>query len=149
MGSENFWRTLFDPRGRRSRAGFWAYVGISMLGYLACLFLASILGEIVPALFMVVFGIALLAMLTGSVINAIRRLHDLGHTGWWMALFIPLQLVLVLAAHGEGEGSGYVFSGLQGLLNLGLLIWLGCIPGQPDANRYGPSPLAEPEAAAA
>jgi uncharacterized membrane protein YhaH (DUF805 family) len=145
MRSNDFWRTLFDPRGRRSRAGFWAYAGLSIVAFLVCSFVGDILGLMLPSLSMVVFLLTLLAMFVGSLINAIRRLHDLGHSGWWMALFAPVQLLLALAAFGGSDSGGSPINGLQALIGLALLIWLGGFAGQPDANRFGEPPLTRSE----
>jgi len=149
MASNEFWRTLFDPRGRRSRAGFWAYVGVSVVGYIVFILVGGILGLIVPSLSVVMFGLTLLVMFVGSLINAIRRLHDLGHSGWWMALVVPVQILLALASFGESHTGGSAVAGLQALIGLALLVWLGCIAGQAGPNRFGESPLRQPEPAAA
>ena len=147
--NSNFWRTLFDPRGRRSRGGFWAYIGVSLLGYMVCVMLAGMLAMIQPNLFWVVFAPTLLAISVGSVINAIRRLHDLGHSGWWLALIILVAAVLALGSLGESESGGSAFAGLQVLLGLAELIWFGAVAGQPGPNRFGDSPIGSAEPVAA
>ena len=48
---------------------------------------------------------------------AIKRLHDINHSGWW----VLLQLA---------PGVGF-------LLHTGLLILLGVMPGKPGDNRHG------------
>lgn len=53
---------------------------------------------------------------------AIRRLHDIGRSGWWFLIVaVPLVGVIVL------------------------ILW-ACKAGDPDANRFGPSPFATEEA---
>jgi uncharacterized membrane protein YhaH (DUF805 family) len=56
-------------------------------------------------------------MLLPSLAVAIRRLHDVGLSGWWMLL---------------------VFSGME-IIVLLLLLFL---PGTPAANRFCPDPCA-------
>ena len=66
-----------------------------------------------------IFGIFM--MILAFQIPFIRRLHDLGHSGWFSLLgFIPV---------------------VGPLLWLGLFIYCGFFSGQPGENKYGPSPI--------
>jgi len=67
-------------------------------------------------------GVLGLILLIPSLAIAIKRYHDRDKSGWWiLILFIPLV--------------GFIW----------FLIELGCLPGTPGPNRYGPDPLgAEP-----
>jgi len=57
-----------------------------------------------------------LAMLVPSIAIAVRRLHDIGKSGWWfLVAFIPV-------------------------LGLLLLIFFFVQDSQPGTNRYGPNP---------
>src|SRR5918994_3425821 len=80
----------------------------------------------------ILFGLAVLTIRPGpaaalvialllswpSAVIYIKRWHDIGLSGWFAILnFVP--------------GIGFV-----------LWIVLGCIPGTPGVNRYGPNPVA-------
>jgi uncharacterized membrane protein YhaH (DUF805 family) len=68
----------------------------------------------------------------------IRRLHDVGRTGWWAvaATFAPLIVMLPLMAVASLE----VAALLGTVIELGLIVWIGVIPGDPAENRFGRTP---------
>lgn len=70
------------------------------------------------------FGFLLnLAMLLPNLAVSVRRLHDIGRSGWWyLIIFVPLVGILAL-------------------------LWWWTRPSEPDANRFGPPPDGgEPQA---
>ena len=99
----------FSTRAVRSEYWYWFLFN----------FLAEIATEIIDA----VIGISLttavfsLVVLLPGIAVAVRRLHDLDRTGWWLLLaFVPLVGIVVL------------------------LIWF-CTKGTDGSNRFGPDPL--------
>lgn len=62
-------------------------------------------------------GIVSLALVLPGIAVAVRRLHDVDHSGWWLLLY---------------------FTGIGALL---LLFW-AVQPSQTEENEYGPNPLA-------
>lgn len=65
----------------------------------------------------------------------IRRLHDLGRTGWWVAAInVAVNLVTL---GGQLSGAALV-TGLGALLYVGAVAVMGIVPGQPRENEYGP-----------
>lgn len=63
-------------------------------------------------------GVVGLVLLLPGLAVAVRRLHDLGRSGWWLLIsLVPLIGVLVL------------------------LVW-DCRRGTPGPNRHGPDPLS-------
>lgn len=106
--------------GRSDRMEYWAYV----LMIVAILAIMSMVG------FDAGSGVSAGAMF---VIH-IRRLHDLGLSGWWaLALMVGQFAVAIPLA----------FLGLLGvvlavLVGLAVLVAMGAIPGQPGENRFGP-----------
>lgn len=53
-----------------------------------------------------------------TILLLIRRLHDLGRTGWfWLLIWFPF-------------------------VNLALLVYAFCFKGTTGPNRFGPDPLA-------
>lgn len=120
--STSFDATVYSPRA--------LYMHIPFIALLSLAFLVSI----IP-------GIAVL----------VRRLHDVGFSGWWMLAPIAIRLlsILVLAPSILGFSiapstmviSSIIFNILQALVSIGLLILL-VMDSQHGPNKYGEDPKA-------
>jgi uncharacterized membrane protein YhaH (DUF805 family) len=99
-------------RDRASRSEYWYWI-------LFVIIADAVAGIIDAALDIhVVTSVFGLVTLIPNITVAIRRLHDLDRTGWWILIgFIPLVGWIVL------------------------LIWY-CTRGTAGSNRFGPDPLA-------
>ncbi|WP_426211609.1 DUF805 domain-containing protein [Massilia sp. TWP1-3-3] len=108
---------VFAMKGRIGRVRYIAYsVGVSMAIYFA----AAIFGGILMALTggkqgaLIALGfLVIIPLIAVSFIMAIRRVNDMGQSGW-------MSLIIVVP-----------------LLNL----WLLFAPGTPGTNEYGPAPV--------
>ncbi|MEW5686664.1 MAG: DUF805 domain-containing protein [Pseudomonadota bacterium] len=70
----------------------------------------------------------------------IRRLHDLGWTGW-MAPVINIAVGIIgWIEMGVMSAGGRTGGLLQSLAAIGAIIALGVIPGEARTNEYGPPP---------
>ena len=89
---------------------------------------------------LVAWGKAPLYLLASIAILLIwvRRLHDLGRSGWWALAINGASNLTGLALAAILPGPAGMFLGA--LANLAPLIALGALPGQPHANRFGPPP---------
>lgn len=98
---------------RASRSEYWFWILFIIIAEIVTTLIDSLIGhgrEVVTGL----FG---LATFLPSLAVAIRRLHDLDRTGWWVLLgLIPLV--------------GWII----------LIIWY-CTKGTAGPNRFGPDPL--------
>jgi len=125
------WKRYSDFSGRSRRCEYWMFALIHVVVYLT-LFLAvqftasaSTMAHIsvfTGPLFFLCFIYGLAAILPGLAVS-VRRLHDIGKSGWWMLLaFVPvLDLLLVVF---------FTFN------------------SEPGGNQYGPNPkLPTPYAA--
>jgi uncharacterized membrane protein YhaH (DUF805 family) len=100
-----------DFSGRASRAEFW------------CFFLFYIIAEIILQILDsmlntggILLSIFVLAVFIPSIAVEVRRLHDIGKSGWWLLIsLIPIVGIIVL------------------------LIWF-IKDSQPGTNQYGPNP---------
>lgn len=107
--------------GRSSRAEFWLFALFHLLcvAGAAALDLAFTLGMGAPApLCTLLTWLALL--LPGAAVQ-VRRLHDVGRSGWWLALAVAP------------------------LIGPAALLMLYLMPGTPEANRFGPPTAAQGE----
>ncbi|MEO5586611.1 MAG: DUF805 domain-containing protein [Novosphingobium sp.] len=78
-----------------------------------------------------VFGLFFLASLIPMIAVQVRRLHDLGVSGWWYLAYIASGALLPSIPN-AGDG-------LNGLVSLGWLAWM-FFPGTKGANKFGEDP---------
>ena len=116
------WRKFADSTGRASRREYWTFTLINAAIYIGL----SIIGAMISGprsesnQFQCLVGIFNPAALIPSIMVGIRRLHDIGRSGWWMLLNLaPCVGALVL-----------------------LVFFLQ--PGDIGANQYGPDPYGNP-----
>ena len=108
-------RNYCNFSGRASRSEYWWYV-----------LFTAILGCIISAIFYsnpdtlnIVSGVVNLALLLPSLGVGVRRLHDIGKSGWWLLIgLIPLVGAIIL------------------------IVWF-CTDSQRTPNEYGPVPNLE------
>ena len=99
----------FTIQGRASRSEYWWFWVTIMIAQIGLTIVDSALGT--PLMLLV------LALMPASITAAIRRMHDIGKSGWWLLIsFIPI---------------------IGGLV---LLYWFIFDGGQPHANQYGAVP---------
>jgi uncharacterized membrane protein YhaH (DUF805 family) len=73
----------------------------------------------------VVMGLVGLLLIIPTIAVTVRRLHDVGQSGWLVLVLIVLSIIPFL---GVFAAIGYIV--------------LGCVNSQPGANRFGPPPKA-------
>jgi uncharacterized membrane protein YhaH (DUF805 family) len=99
-------------------------------------------------LVMTIAALVVVNMLTSQHITealiyliCIPRLHDIGRSGWWLLAPLALEfggaIAIVLYLPPDIAD---VAIGLIVLVIVGLLIWLGAVPGETEANRFGDPP---------
>lgn len=146
----DFQKVLFSFQGRIRRQHFW-------LGWLICLGVGVVLGWI-PLL----GALLSIALIWPNVAITVKRLHDMGHSGWlavipWIAGVIGVGAFIAtvgLSALTRGDdwsssdaevawsiiGPSFGIFAIVGLIQLGFLLWVGLAQGQPGDNRFGPNP---------
>lgn len=102
-----FWYNAFNFRGRARRKEYWFY----MIVYSLILIALSGLIEKMPSLFFAIVFVFCFPTLSLSI----RRLHDIGRSGWWYLLS---------------------FTGAGGLL---IFAWT-LVDSEEGENEYGPDP---------
>lgn len=110
----------FGLSGRTEKASYIGYAALYLLIVFAVAFAETQLdlpvrGELSAIIFIFIVVVATAFLMVPA---SVRRLHDLGRSGWWLlAFFVPLANFLLLAA-------------------------LGFVDGQRDTNRFGPGQTA-------
>jgi uncharacterized membrane protein YhaH (DUF805 family) len=114
--------------GRARRAEYWYFTLFNII--------ASLILGVVDAALGLAVGLGLvysLAVLLPSLGVTIRRLHDIGKTGWW--LLLPLVGVPVMFVE---PTLGVVVVSIASIV----LVVFAILAGQKGENKYGPDPIA-------
>jgi len=148
---------LFTFQGRLRRGGWWLAFLVQLIivvvaGSFAGLIVTGGQPETVPPRdtadpSAVVIMLAAFVVATWiSLATSVKRLHDLGVSGWWI---VPLYVASTLgsavssAAPPGGGLLGLLVSIVGLVLTFGPIVYLGAVPGQGGDNRFGPDPGGE------
>jgi uncharacterized membrane protein YhaH (DUF805 family) len=109
------WKKYAEFSGRSPRKDFWMFI----LGHIVVAIVLSVIASTSEQLMWVMplYGLAVLLPALGL---AVRRLHDTGHSGWWLLI------------------------GLVPLVGSIVLIVFYATDSQPGSNKYGPNPKGVP-----
>lgn len=143
-------KLLFSFEGRTRRSHFW-------IGWLICLGAGVVAGWIPLIGFLIS-----IALIWPNLAITVKRLHDLGMSGWvaavpFVANIVGFVMIIVSvgasvfmnAAAIENEDPAAILAligpaiGILGLLllvNFGFLLWVGLVDGKPGSNKYGSNP---------
>lgn len=151
----DFKSAMFAFEGRLRRSHFW-------IGFLI-IFGANVVLGWIP----VVGFIVSLALIWSNLAISVKRLHDMGKTGWLVAIpygvsfalgiVAGVMMVAGIAASGADEsyyesnpmaalaimGPAMGIFGVIILLNLAFLLWVGITDSQKGENRFGTNPKGE------
>ena len=163
------YQKFFTRSGRASRSEYWYF----LLFYLLLNIAVQLLGTYVrthgqsstPSILLSIvtmgFWLVALATVVPMLMVTVRRVHDIGRTGWWVGVSFINGLLLdgalgyvifrTTIMHntqnlqaGLPSGGMAIVLGILGLIGiaLGLTIFVfTLLPGSPGENRYGPNPL--------
>lgn len=149
------WQKLFlSFEGRVRRSHFW-------IGWLV------LLGVNVVISWIPVINLLGFLLIWPNLAISVKRLHDMGKTGWlvaipWVAstVFLIIGFLMVMgAAIAGGVGADYYENNpaalfammgpavgafvLAALVPLAFLLWIGLVEGDQGDNRFGPNPKSE------
>jgi uncharacterized membrane protein YhaH (DUF805 family) len=123
----------FDFQGRARRSVFWWYILV--------VFILGIIAYIIDRLLgmQIISGLLSLALLLPNLGVSVRRLHDVGKSGWWILLPLAPWLLMIICFFMFQWTLAMVF-GVVTLATWVLLIWWYAQPGISGQNAYGPDP---------
>lgn len=93
--------------GRASRPAYWWFWLFSVIAFIAAVVIGSLLDS--AGVVMILYFLVWLALFLPSLSLLVRRMHDIGKSGWWILFgFFPfvgglVLLVLTLLPSEEGE----------------------------------------------
>lgn len=124
-------RQMTTFKGRTSRYEFWAFQSVSLVIFLLSVFCGQMFGE--PKIIINIFALYFLLPATSA---AVRRLHDLGMSGWW---WLPALLLLItlLVLWNLGNFAVLPFLLFAALIYCTFVYWVLCGRGQITENKYG------------
>lgn len=142
-------RQLIDPRGRCNRQGLLVLTVIALTiqtvaGVVLALNGQPLHGKLALALNAPIFWVGAMAVL--------KRLHDMGRTGWWVPAMTTAWIVwafiatfVAVAAFGpqavaEGSMGFWIVFAMIVLPAFGGLLYLHAAPGETGTNKYGEVP---------
>lgn len=138
--------------GRARRKEYWMFVLFNVIFVFAAalldvlIFGASPANPTKPRFFSMLYG---LFVFLPSLAVTVRRIHDIGRSGWWVAGYYGLAIVCaILITIGAilalgGKSIGAVFSVIGVLVIMAAAVWMlvwMCKDSKPGANEYGPNP---------
>lgn len=133
-------RRYAEFTGRSRRKEFWMFVLLNVIVYIVLGIVVGILGGfgdlaavdpndtigVYGAMFGgvgLLFAVWWLAVLLPTIAVSVRRLHDLGFSGWWYLAFIVGSMIPLVGI----------------LVSIAFLIVMA-LPGNDGPNRFGPDP---------
>jgi len=84
--------------GRATRSEYWYFTLFFMIGYILLFIIDAFLMQMTGLPLPILTLIFALGLVIPSIAVAIRRLHDIGKSGWWYLLAIVPIVSLVLIA---------------------------------------------------
>lgn len=123
-------RRFFDLKGRTTRYEFWAFQTVSLSIFILAALFGFILGS-----YKIIFEIYLLYFLAPATTVSVRRLHDIGLSGWWT---IPaLIFAIIMLVCWEINTDFVILSVFLLLSYMSYLYYILSEQGYPQDNEYG------------
>lgn len=116
------WKNYINFQGRARRKAYWMFVLFNIIAAVLAGVLDGVLGLGGESGYGPIGGLYSLAVFLPGLALAIRRLHDIGRTGWWMLI------------------------GLIPIIGWIVLLVFFVTDSQPGSNQYGPNPKEAPTA---
>ena len=154
-------KKIFDYTGRASRFEYWCFTVSALLVNVLLMVVAAILGAIAEFLGVLALGIFALVMIAEffAVLSlSVRRLHDVGLSGFWLLYLSPLGLPVIYIAYLLGLDSscdkivernlkigscwlGWILTIIAWFLGASVVLFLIFLyNSQKGTNDYGPNP---------
>lgn len=154
-------KKAFVYQGRASRCEFWTYTIAAWVVSFALAVVTLIFGAIadfLAVIFSAIYLLAVIAMIIPAISLSVRRLHDVGLSGFWLLYLSPCGLPIVYIAYLLGLDStcdklieknnkvgscwlGWILTILAWIIGASAVLFLIFLyPGKAEANEFGESP---------
>jgi uncharacterized membrane protein YhaH (DUF805 family) len=147
---------LLSFEGRINRKPYWlasialGFIGAGLIIGLTFVTAAAVEGQLAlpPEIAVALLLAVIAAMLFCSLAISVKRLHDRGKSGWWMAFYYGVGGAQEAAERAGLSGTedeptmiGVALALIGAVVGIWYLVDLGILKGTPGPNRYGPDPL--------
>ena len=141
-------KKYFDFKGRARRSEYWWFVLFQTIIYLALVLISTLLFKVNldslasnNVVFLSLAGVETLFFAIPTYAAQTRRLHDSGHSGWWIVASLVVSVICSTA--NSLWSIDMVLFKILAFVNvvIGFFVLLFTIQdSQVDENKYGPSP---------
>ena len=128
-------RKYFDFKGRASRSEYWYFFLFLVIGYAIGIGLMFVAFQ-----FAFLLGAFVIAIIIPWLSVAVRRLHDINKSGWWVALPLPAGIIETIFSVNRQTTFEIIFAVIGFGCSIYLII-LYCTAGDSKQNRFGKNPL--------
>lgn len=134
--------------GRATRSEYWWWILFCFLSIIAICIIAALIGVatagsrgvgLLGFFFLLPFIIFCIVILVPSWAVLFRRLHDAGHPGYWILLYLVPYVISLFAALVGSQIMSMLFGFLSFAGSIVLLVFV-LQPSQPYDNQFGPCP---------
>mgnify|MGYP003209945444 CR=1 FL=1 len=134
--------------GRATRSEYWWWILFCFLSIIAICIIAAFIGVATAGsrgvglfgfFFLLPFIIFCIVILVPSWAVLFRRLHDAGHPGYWILLYLVPYVISLFAALVGSQIMSMLFGFLSFAGSIVLLVFV-LQPSQPYDNQFGPCP---------
>lgn len=138
-----------DFHGRAGRAEFWMFYGVtSMIQTIFSTAMNARKGGEIDAVTPIgmIYLVYIIVMILPSLAVGVRRLHDIGKSGWYLAGALVLAVILSIAIGVAIGMQSNVEAIVLMILLIALILAFYIVPmlkGQPGENKWGPNPKDE------
>jgi uncharacterized membrane protein YhaH (DUF805 family) len=136
-----------SPRGRIARSTYWLKFALPITGLQLLGAVVDLASGVRPDGFGPARALMFVATFWPGIVASVKRLHDLGHPGWFVGVFYggTLGLGLALAVAVPLLGTVGLLVGIPWLVLALGATWYSLkmmfARGTPGPNQYGPDPL--------
>lgn len=107
----DFWKKYFDFKTKTTRKGFWMFILLNFIVILILTVAEGALGlQLQGSGYGILSGVYALATIIPGLAIGVRRLHDIGKSGWWILIglipvigWIVLFVFYVMPSKGAGD----------------------------------------------
>ncbi len=131
-------RDFFNFRDRSCRSEFWYWFLFTLIGYIGLGILSIVAGLVGVAM----FGLFVFITIIPGIAVTVRRLHDIGKSGWWYLFLYSPDVISALINKNVNLSAtlDVILSVFILAIFVLFIVWM-TRAGEPTQNKWGNNPL--------